>query len=56
MGVRESEMIGKLKIGLLYVMLGIIVFGAFYAGHMSITPEADRLADPNDVAEITEPV
>jgi flagellar basal body-associated protein FliL len=49
-------MIGKLKIGLLYVLPGIIVLGAFSAGHMSITPEADRLADPNDVAEITEPV
>ena len=46
----------KLKIGLLYGLPGTIVLSAFFAGHMSISPEADRLADPSDATAVIEPV
>ena len=46
----------KLKIGLLYGLPGTIVLSAFFAGHMSISPEVDRLADPNGATAIIEPV
>ena len=46
----------KLKIGLLYGLPGTIVLSAFFAGHMSISPEADRLADPSDATAVVEPV
>ena len=49
-------MASKLKTGLLYGLPGTIVLGAFFAGHMSISPEVDRLADPNDATAIIEPV
>lgn len=49
-------MTSKLKIGLLYVLPAIAVLSAFFVGHISISPEADRLADPTNTAVVIEPV
>lgn len=44
-----------IKVGLLYVLPGALVLGAFFGGHMLITPERDRLADPNETVVLVEP-
>ena len=44
------------KIGMLYVLPGVIVLGAFFLGHKSMDPDVDRLSPPEESIEIMEPV
>ena len=46
---------GLIKVGLLYVLPGTLVLGAFFGGHMLISPARDRLADPNENVVLVDP-
>ena len=43
------------KIGMLYVLPGVIVLGAFFLGHKLIDPDVDRLLPPEESIKITKP-